>query len=50
MIATALRNKAQILELYPAEWLVAYDPSYPGYGKYHAVYAKKLEEAARILR
>jgi hypothetical protein len=50
MIALALRNKAQILELYPAEWLVAYDLSYPGYVKYHATYAKTLEETASILK
>ncbi len=49
MVGLALRNHANILELYPSEWLVAYDPSYSGYGEYNAVYSKTLESAAAAL-
>jgi hypothetical protein len=48
-VALALRHRAQILELYPSEWLVAYDPSHPAYAGHHAAYARLLEEAAAAL-
>ncbi len=38
--------RVQVLELYPQEWLVADDPSWPGYGTYHCEYAATLAEAA----
>jgi len=49
LVALALRHRAQILELYPSEWLVAYDPSHPAYAGHHAAYARLLEEAAAAL-
>jgi hypothetical protein len=49
LVALALRHQAQILELYPAEWLVAYDPSNPAYPAHHAEYAQVLEDAAALL-
>jgi len=49
MIALALRNNAQILELYPAEWLVAYDSTNNNYSKYHSVYSTLLEQTAQQL-
>jgi hypothetical protein len=41
------QEHAQIIELYPQEWLVANDPSYPGYAQYHALYAAALTAVAR---
>jgi len=38
--------RAQALELYPQEWLVADDPSWPTYSGYHASYAAALNQAA----
>ena len=34
--------QAQVLELYPQEWLVADDPAWPSYAQYHAAYGEAL--------
>ena len=45
----ALSQRVQIFELYPQDWLVAYDPSAPGYPQHHQEYQRVLEEAAKVL-
>jgi hypothetical protein len=40
---------AQVLELYPQEWLVADDPSWPTYAAYHTAYAQALTQAAAAI-
>ncbi|HUY86229.1 MAG TPA: hypothetical protein VMU77_03880 [Acidimicrobiales bacterium] len=37
---------AQVWELYPQEWLVADDPSWPGYSQFHQAYSQALASAA----
>lgn len=37
---------AQVLELYPEDWLAADDPARPTYAQYHDVYAQALAQAA----
>jgi hypothetical protein len=37
---------AQVLELYPQEWLVADDAAWPTYAQYHGEYAQALAQAA----
>ena len=49
MLPFALGQRVQIFELYPQDWLVAYDPYTPGYPKYHQEYQRVLEDAARAL-
>lgn len=39
----------QVLELYPEEWLVADDPTWPSYGQYHAAYSQALAQAASVV-
>jgi len=41
--------KTQILEIYPVDWFVAYDPENPNYGRYHEEYQKAYEAAAKVL-
>jgi hypothetical protein len=49
LLPFALERHAQIFELYPQEWLVANDPSYPGYAQYHLAYQQALESAAAVV-
>jgi hypothetical protein len=37
---------AQVVELYPQEWLVADDPAWPTFAQYHEAYAQGLARAA----
>lgn len=46
LLSFALGLHAQIFELYPEEWLVADDPSFPGYAQAHAAYHTALTQAA----
>jgi hypothetical protein len=49
MLPFAVAQKVQIFELYPQDWLVAYDPYTPGYPKYHQEYQRVLEDTAKVL-
>jgi len=49
MLPFAVEQKVQIFELYPQDWLVAYDPYTPGYPRYHQEYQRVLEDAAKVL-
>ena len=49
LLRFALSEHAQILELYPTEWLVADDPTWPGYSQGHAAYAQALAGAAAVV-
>ncbi len=49
LIPFALRMKTQILEIYPEDWYVAYDPSSPDYDQHHEEYQKAYEAAAKVL-
>ena len=49
LLSFALQQRAQIFELYPQEWLVANDPSFPGYSQYHEAYARALAAAAAVV-
>jgi hypothetical protein len=42
----AISHHATVLEIYYQDWLVAFDPSYPGNSEYGAAYAKVLTQAA----
>lgn len=49
MLPFAVAQKVQIFELYPQDWLVAYDQFTPGYPRYHQEYQRVLEDAAKVL-
>ncbi len=49
LLRFALSEHAQIFELYPNEWLVADDPTWPGYSQAHAAYAQALHAAAAVV-
>ena len=49
LLPFALRMKTQIIEVYPEDWYVAYDPSSPDYEQHHEEYQKAYEAAARVL-
>ena len=31
------------------DWLIAFDPQYPGYAQYHAAYAQAITSAAAVV-
>jgi hypothetical protein len=45
----ALSQHVQIFEFYVDDFLVAYDPSYPDYARYHEEYQKTYAAAAKLL-
>jgi hypothetical protein len=45
----ALSQHVQIFEIYASDFLVAYDPSDPNYGRHHEEYQKAFESVARVL-
>ncbi|HTS35852.1 MAG TPA: hypothetical protein VMH04_09285 [Candidatus Solibacter sp.] len=49
MLPFAVEQKVQIFELYPQDWLVAYDQYNPAYPRHHEEYQKVIEDAAKIL-
>jgi hypothetical protein len=49
MLPFAVSQRVQIFELYPQDWLVAYDPYEPGYPQHHQEYQRVLEDAAKVL-
>jgi hypothetical protein len=46
LVPFAISHHATVLEIYYQDWLVAFDPSYPGNSEYGAAYAKVLTQAA----
>jgi hypothetical protein len=46
LVPFAISHHASVLEIYYQDWLLAFDPSYPGNSQYGAAYAKVLTDAA----
>lgn len=46
LLQTALATHTQIFEIYSADLLVAFDPSYQGYSQYHSEYEQALASLA----
>ncbi|HEY6763627.1 MAG TPA: hypothetical protein VI386_02555, partial [Candidatus Sulfotelmatobacter sp.] len=46
LVPFAVSHHVSVLEIYYQDWLLAFDPSYPGYSQYGAAYAKVLTDAA----
>lgn len=49
LLQAGLQVHAQIYELYAQDWLIAFDPQFPGYAQYHAAYAEALDAAAAVV-
>ncbi|MGP0030361.1 MAG: hypothetical protein ACLPVF_07625 [Acidimicrobiales bacterium] len=49
LLGTGLALHTQIFELYAQDWLLAFDPSYQGYARYHVETARALAAAAAIV-
>lgn len=49
LLAYSLDEHAQIFEVYFSDWLIAFDPHYPLYSAYHAVYGPALKAVARVV-
>jgi hypothetical protein len=47
LLPFAVSHYATILEIYCNDWLLAFDPDYPGYGTYGAAYAEAFRNAAQ---
>jgi len=46
LVPFAVSHHASVLEIYYQDWLLAFDPSYPGNGQYGEAYAQVLTQAA----
>ncbi len=46
LVPFAVAHHATVLEIYFQDWLLAFDPSQPGYSQYGAAYAQVLTQAA----
>ena len=46
LLPFAVSHHVTILEIYCYDWLLAFDPNYPGYSTYGAAYAAALKKAA----
>jgi len=49
LLPFGVSQHAQIFELHLADWLLAFDPNYPGYVLYHSAYAQALTQTAEIV-
>ena len=47
LVPFAISRHAAFLEIYYQDWLLAFDPRYPGYVQYGAAYSRVLTEAAK---
>jgi hypothetical protein len=47
LLPFAVQNHATVLEIYCYDWLLAFDPDYPGNGTYGAAYATAFKAAAQ---
>jgi hypothetical protein len=43
----AVTHGATVMEVYTVDWLLAFDPNYPGFSTYGAAYAAALRAAAQ---
>ena len=46
LIPFAIEHHAQVLEIFWQDWLLAFDPAYPGNDQYGAAYAQALRQAS----
>ena len=46
LVPFAVSHHASVLEIYYQDWLLAFDPSYPGHSQFGAAYAQVLTQAA----
>lgn len=46
LLRLAFSQHTQLFELWPQDWLVAFDPHWQGYRRYHSVYRRALERAS----
>jgi hypothetical protein len=44
-----LRLRAQIFEIYPQDWLIAFNPGHPQYAKHHQEHEQAYAEAAKVV-
>jgi hypothetical protein len=49
LLPFGLSQHAQIFELHLGDWLIAFDPAYPGYLPYHTAYAQVLTQGAYVV-
>jgi hypothetical protein len=49
LLPFGLRNHAQIFEILLPDWLIAYDPNFPGFNEHHVAYQHAFEAAANVL-
>jgi hypothetical protein len=49
LLPFGVSQHAQIFELHLADWLIAFDPNYPGYSLYHTAYAQALTQTAYVV-
>jgi hypothetical protein len=49
LLPLGLRNHAQIFEILLPDWLIAYDPNFPGFDEHHVAYQHAFEAAANVL-
>jgi hypothetical protein len=49
LLQAGLAVHSQIFEIYAQDWLIAFDPQYPGYTQYHAAYAQAIASAAAVV-
>jgi hypothetical protein len=47
LLPFGVKHHATVLELYCGDWLLAFDPNYPGYRTYGAAYAAAFKAAAQ---
>lgn len=47
LLPFAVSHHATVLEIYSNDWLLAFDPNYPGYSTYGAAYATAFKAAAQ---
>jgi hypothetical protein len=47
LLPFAVSHHVTILEIYCDDWLLAFDPNYPGYATYGAAYATAFKAAAQ---
>jgi hypothetical protein len=46
LIPFGISHHASVFEIYYQDWLLAFDPAYPGYSQYGSAYAQVLSQAA----
>jgi hypothetical protein len=49
LLPFAVSQHANVFEIYWEDWLVAYDPAFPGYSQYHVAYSQAVEHTANAV-